>query len=82
MPAEEKTLAALSTTSTEKHPTGKLRFHQQGPVVMVVAHDGMTAIPASTNPRILQQEWAIITFEGTRPQTRRTEWRDVPLVVE
>ena len=58
-----------------EHATAGLRF-----VTRVIPHPDRKV-------RILQQEWAVVTWEGTEtthatPSARRTEWRDVPLVEE
>jgi hypothetical protein len=80
MPADND-LVHLPPTIIETHPTMNLRFIQRGNEMVVSSH-GPVAIPFPRNPRVLQQEWATITFEGNRPVQRETEWRDVPLVVE
>ena len=77
---------------TEAHPTMELRLIQRGPVEVEMVHStpmgGYSLSREKPRPRILQQRWAIITFERIDPIAhaipikRETEWRDVPLVEE
>lgn len=72
-------------TTRQEHPTMNLRYLQRiKPQTESDDYRSYTPLAFVVAPcRVLQQEWAIITFDGqNRPIDRKTEWRDVPLVTE
>lgn len=61
----------VAPATTHEHSTTNLRY-----VDRPTGHIAVRQL-------VLQQEWAIVTFDGrNRPIDRKTEWRDVPVVTE